>query len=170
MKSKLFIAMVAVATLSFVSCEKEEFTTKEKEASFVVSEVNSIIDETGGLKSASSQWGTYPLATNTYNSAKYFGAGTYAVKITRNGSDGSTLTMRLEVQNQTNLKNAYVWAYKNDANNNQLYYSGICTISIGESAVASPIPDLSITGSQSIIYVFKVVSPGYYIFCYRKMS
>ena len=100
---------------------------------------------------------------------QYFNTGTYAVKITRSG-DGTVLTMRLEVQDQTSLKNSYVWAYKNDANNNQLYYSGVCTIAIGQSAVASPIQDLSITGNQYIIYVFKVVSPGYYIFCYRKMS
>lgn len=165
---KIFLfSVVALATVFISSCEKDEFTTKEnnKEDSFVVSEVNSIIDETNGLKSSSSQWGSYPLLSSTGNSARYFNTGTYAVKITRSIGDASTLTFRLVAQNQTNSSNAYLWAYKNDANNNQLYYSGVKTLVPGGSV--SPIPDLSITGSQSIIYVFKVTTAGYYIFWYR---
>lgn len=175
MKKKLFVLTTVVSCLLICSsCEKTESIKKDKENSndqllFVISRVDTI-PNVSKLKSSSSQWGSYLFATNTYNRAQYFSAGTYAVKISRNSDDGQVLNMRLEVQDQTSLKNAYVWAYKNDANNNQLYYSGLVKLAIGESSVASPIQDLSITGSQYIIYVFKVVSSGNYIFCYRKMS
>lgn len=170
MIKKFFIlsAMIAFVAI-FASCEKEETLTENNETSYVIPEVSFIGDQSGPLKASSTQWGSYPLLSSTGYQSKYFNAGTYAVKITRDSSDPVTSTFSLVAETDSPQNTAYVWAYKNDANNNQLYFSGVQKISVAQSAPNSPIPNISITGSQSVIYVFKVVSPGYYICWFRRL-
>lgn len=103
MKSKLFIAMVAIATLSFVSCEKNEVSSEKVEPSKIAAIEEKITDnevkpaDGSILKSSSNTWTyntssfctTYVLVNIPANADK-----TVKIEIYENTGIGGTLTIQ----------------------------------------------------------------------------
>lgn len=169
MKKLKVLSMLVVLAFGvvFTGCEKNEDMISQQnimaDESILLSEVDSVIDMTSQLKHSTSQWGSYPILNSTSNSADYFSAGLYAVKIKRSWYDSSIITFSLTAQKQDNDDVAYTWAYKYDENGNQIYYSGVKTFS---TTNIHPISNISISGNESIVYILKVNNPGYYVYWY----
>lgn len=165
MKKLFLIPVLLVLVAISSSCEKEEQKVEPKptDQEVLLSQVDYVIDMTNDLKFATDPWGSYPILYSTGNSADDFSVGLYAVKIQRNWWNPSTLSFMPSIQKQDTDDIAYTWAYKYDENGNQIYYSGVKSFL---TATTQPIPQLSISGSESIVYVFKVNTPGEYMYWY----
>lgn len=175
MKNKFFIAMVAIATVSFASCQKEiDQPSVDEKNQVKISDISSVPADVlkeisleignnvsnkpdGSLKVSRDTYGTYPLLVGTGNSSyQYLSAKTYAVKMTRSWWEGTYYysgTFRAENQGTGTL---YVYLY--DQNWNRISYNSY-SVNSGTARTFYRIP---LAGSNQLLVFFTVNSADNY--------
>lgn len=178
-KVKMLFGVIAVICLAigFSSCKKEaDLKNSENTPEYTIVPADEFSVEVYKLEDgdslnpraltyATSTWNGYTMLNSTGNHSEWFSTGTYAVKITRNLLSPTTLSISTIAQNQGSDYSATAYAYKFDANGTQIETSGAQVFDMGQPAYF----DLSITGSQSIVFQLTITTADYYIFWYRKV-
>lgn len=100
-------------------------------------------------------WGSFNLLEETGNSGAYFSVGVYAVKVSRDWYSWTTVSLYPIIQKHLmdGQGNAKVMAYKFDDDGNQVYFSGLVSVS---DSNPHPIQSLTISGDEYVVYVFRV--------------
>ncbi len=174
MKSKLFIAMVAIATLSFVSCEKEVDQPSIEKNQVEISDISSVpanvlkeifleIEKNtsnkpdGSLKVSRDTYGTYPLLVSTGYAYQYLSAKTYAVKMTRSWWEGTNYYSGTFTAENQGTGTVYVYLY--DKNWVRLSYNSY----VVNSTTARTFYRIPLAGSNQLLVFFTANSADNYV-------
>jgi len=107
-----------------------------------------------------SAWGSYPLLNKTVYTGSYFSTGTYAVQVKRKSSANDPLTIYYKARTYGSNNTAKLLTYLFDSSYNQLYSSGY--IPFDNNIVIDT--NISISGSNILIFVLHITTAGNYIF------
>ena len=167
LKSVLMWCMAMIVAVTLASCEKSQQEFAHEESPFVTEPVDFELPIEFDTRINYDPWGSYTFVSSTGYSQDHFDPGYYAVKISRSWYNQNSLTFHLVVGNYSTNSNAYAWAFKYNADGSTAYVSGMQTISPGDGGYA--FPNITISGSEYIVYVFRVVSAADYIFWYSTL-